>query len=62
MVKSVLNIKHTAENICKIWGVGDVNVVIGVWYTIHTSTPILSTETKTKEKKASEIKTSIPIG
>ena len=30
----------------EIW----LNVVFGVWHTIHTSTPIFSTETETKEK------------
>ena len=29
----------------------ELNVVFGVWHTIHTSTPIFSTETETKEKR-----------
>ena len=32
--------------VLEIW----LNVVFGVWHTIHTSTPIFSTETETKEK------------
>jgi len=37
------------------------NAVFAVWYNLHTSTPIFSTETKTTEKRRINIGTSMPI-